>query len=334
MTTSQLTIIGHVKEEGMVRTDMHVRQILALYLFSIAVAVVVMMTFAGTSFAAVKQKSFPSAEDAVKALVTAVRNNDQKEMSAIFGSIGKDLLSSGDAVDDKQRREKFLKSYDEKNSLSPEGKNMILVIGKGDWPFPVPIVKKGEKWIFDAQKGKEEILNRRIGENELSTIQVCLAIVDAEREYAMKDNDGDGLPEYAEKFRSDQGKRNGLYWKAKEGEEQSPLGLLAAQARSEGYGERLSGGNPSPYHGYYYRILKSQGKTAPGGAYDYIIKGNMIGGFAVVAYPAKYGNSGVMTFIVNHDGVVYQKDLGQNTEKIAKAMMKYDPDKTWQKVKD
>jgi len=204
------------------------------------------------------------------------------------------------------------------------------VIGKDDWPFPIPLVKKGDSWFFDTEKGREEVLNRRIGQNELSTIQTMLAIVDAQREYAVKDLDGDGVPEYARKFMSDPGKKNGLYWETKEGEELSPLGPAAAQAREEGY--KKSGNKPIPFHGYYYRILESQGKNAAGGAYDYVVKGKMIGGFAVVAYPAKYGNSGVMTFLVNHDGVVYQKDLGKITAKTANAMKKFDPDSTWKKV--
>jgi hypothetical protein len=182
--------------------------------------------------------------------------------------------------------------------------------------------------------GKEEILNRRIGRNELNTIQTCLAMVDAQREYAMKDRDSNKLLEYAQKFRSSPGKKDGLYWEVKEGEEQSPLGPLAAQAVQEGYKERKPGDNPTPYHGYFYRILKVQGKNAPGGAYDYVVRGKMIGGFALVAYPAEYGASGIMTFIVNHDGVVYQKDLGKETGKIASAITKYDPDKTWEKVEE
>ena len=311
---------------------MHIRQISALYLFSIAVIIVAMMTFAGSSFAAVKQKSFVSAEEAVKALVTAARNNDDKEMLSIFGADAKDLIFSGDRVADKQRREKLLAAYDEQNKLVPEGDGMTLVIGKKEFPFPIPIVKKGETWIFDTKKGREEVLNRRIGENELDTIQTCLAIVDAQREYAMMDLGGEGLPVYAEKFASDPGKKNGLYWETKEGEEPSPLGQLLAKAKSEGYSKKGSKGNPVPYHGYYYRILKAQGKNASGGAYSYVVKGSMLGGFAVVAWPAKYGNSGVMTFIVNHDGIVYQKDLGTKTELIAKKMKVFDPDTSWKKV--
>ena len=309
----------------------------ALYVFRfLAAAVVVMiLTLAGmTADAALKQKGFASAEEAVKAFAAAMRSHDDKELLAIFGTAAKELISSGDPVSDKQRKERFVSSYDLKNSLGKEGDKMVLIVGEQDWPFPIPLVKKGDQWIFDTKAGKEEILNRRIGENELSTVQTLLAVVDAQREYAMNDRDNDGILEYAEKFRSDPGKKNGLYWETKEGEEPSPLGPLVAQAREAGYEKKQSGGKPSPYYGYYFRILKAQGKDAPGGSYDYVVKGKMIGGFAVVAYPAKYGNSGVMTFIVNHDGVVYEKNIGKNTGKIAKAMKKYDPDKTWKKAEE
>jgi hypothetical protein len=193
-------------------------------------------------------------------------------------------------------------------------------------------VKKGQKWFFDTKAAKEEILNRRIGKNELYTIKFCEAFVDAQMEYALKDTDGDGLFEYEEKFWSDPGKKNGLYWETKEGEEPSPLGPLAAEAYSEKYMKQRSSSQPSPYHGYYFRILKAQGKNAPGGAYDYVVNGNMIGGFALVAYPAQYGNSGIMTFIVNQAGVVYQKNLGKDTAQIAQTIKLFDPDKTWKKV--
>lgn len=296
------------------------------------VVVAMILTFAGTAAdAAVKQKGFATPEEAIKAVIAAARNNDDRELIAIFGPSAKDIIFSGDAVADKQRREGFLKAYDEKNSLVSEKGGMVVVIGKDEWPFPIPIAKRGERWYFDTAAGKEEILNRRIGENELSTIQTCLAIVDAEREYATKDVAGDGIHEYAHKFISDAGKKNGLYWETKEGEEPSPLGPAVARAKKEGYTKK-SGDEPSPFHGYYFRILKAQGKNAAGGAFDYVVKGKMIGGFAVVAYPAKYGNSGVMAFIVNHDGVVFQKDLGRNTAKTATAMKKFDPDKTWKKV--
>ena len=303
-------------------------------LLTFAAAVMVMIvTIAGmTADAATKQKGFASAEEAVKAFIAAIKADDNKEVLAIFGSESKEVISSGDPVGDKQRRAKFIKDYDQKNALAKDGDKMVLSVGEKDWPFPIPLVKKGDQWVFDTKAGKEEILNRRIGENELDTIQTMLAIVDAQREYAMKDLDGDGILEYAEKFRSDAGKKNGLHWEAKEGEEPSPIGELVAGARTEGYIKAGTKDNPSPFHGYYFRMLKEQGKYAPGGAFDYVVKESQIGGFAVVAYPAKFGNSGVMTFVVNHDGVVYQKDLGKNTEKIAKAMTKYDPDKTWGKA--
>jgi DUF2950 family protein len=278
-----------------------------------------------------QQKTFASAEEAVKAAVAAAKSNNDKDLLAIFGAQAKEILFSGDAVADKQRRAEFIAAYDEKNRLATEGENTILIVGKQDWPFPIPIVKKGQSWVFDIEKGKQEILNRRIGANELFTIQACLAVVDAQREYALKDRDKNGLLDYAQKFVSDPGKKNGLYWEAKTGEPESPLGPIMSQARSEGYQKPST--TPAPYHGYYYRILTAQGKDAHGGAYSYLVKGHMIGGFAVVAYPAEYGNSGVMTFIVNHDGKVFQKNLGANTASIAKSMKEFNPDKTWTEAK-
>ena len=300
---------------------------------AISAALMVTLAYSGMSAAAVaQQKSFSSPEEAVKAAVAAARSNDDKELLAIYGPQGKEILFSGDAVADKRRRGEFLAAYDEKNRLATEGESAILIVGKQEWPFPIPVVKKGGSWIFDTAKGKEEILNRRIGENELFTIQACLAVVDAQREYAIKDRNRDGLMEYAQKFVSDPGKRNGLFWEAKQGEPQSPLGPIMTQVRAQGYQAKPSA-TPVPYHGYYYRILTAQGKDAPGGAYSYLVKGRMIGGFALVAYPAEHGNSGVMTFIVNHDGKVFQKNLGPTTAAVAKAMKEYNPDKTWTEVK-
>ena len=305
--------------------------------FAIIVAALMIAGFYQMGIAAdvkqVKQKSFQAPEEAAKALFEALRAGDMKELLAIFGPAGKEVISSGDEVADKAGRERFVKAYEAMNKLEKEtDKKVTLLIGKNEWPFPIPIVKKGETWAFDTLAGKEEMLNRRIGKNELHAVKVCLAYVDAQREYALKDRDGDGLLDYAQKFGSTKGKKDGLYWEAKEGEEQSPLGPLAARAVKEGYTGRKPGDNPVPYHGYFYKILKAQSKNAPGGAYDYLVKGRMIGGFALVAYPAEYGNSGVMTFIVNHDGVVYEKDLGRETTKIAGTMTKYDPDKTWKKL--
>jgi Protein of unknown function (DUF2950) len=299
-----------------------------------AAAVVLMIFILGgiSAGAAVEQKGFATPEAAVKALIAALKSDDERELLSIFGTAGKKLISSGDPVSDKQRREKFVSDYDRKNSMTQEGGKIVLNIGDQDWPFPIPLVKKGDQWVFDTQAGKEEILDRRIGENELSTVQTLLAVVDAQREYARKNPNKDGIRQYAEKFGSDPGKKNGLYWETKPGEEPSPLGELVADARAEGYRRTGSKQGPIPFHGYYFRMLKKQGKHAAGGAFDYIVKKKMIGGFAVVAYPAAYGSTGVMTFIVNHDGVVYEKNLGKNTAKTAQAMDSFDPDQTWKKA--
>lgn len=296
-----------------------------------ALALLVAMMIQGSALAAIpNQKSFDTPEAAVEALVKALRDGSEKELLAIFGPGSEPLISSGDKVDDRERREEFVRLYGETNRLEPTGDNKRIVhIGKNDWPFPIPIVKTGGNWRFDTRQGKEEILNRRIGENELDSIQTCLAIVDAQREYASLDRDGDGLLEYARKFHSAGGKMDGLYWEVKPGEKPSPLGPLVAKAQGEGY---KKGEKPAPYNGYFFRILTAQGKSAKGGAYSYLAKGKMVGGFAVVAYPATYAVSGVKTFIVNHDGIVYEKDLGPKTMKQAKTMKLFDPDRTWEKV--
>jgi len=297
-----------------------------------------MFTFGQAQAAAPVQKTFKSPDDAIKSLIDAAKRGDTHALMAIFGPGSKDLVSSGDPVADKTAAEEFVRHYEEKNSLQQlSEKKVVLHVGNDDWPFPIPIEKIGKSWRFDTKAGKHEILARRIGRNELATIETCLVYVDAQHEYARKDRDKNGLLEYAQKFRSTPGQRDGLYWDTKEGEEESPLGPLVAEASKEGYGRkqtpRQTTDERTPYHGYYYRILKAQGSNAPGGAYDYVVDGKMIGGFALVAYPAKYGNSGVMTFVVNQDGVVYQKNLGKNTAKIAQAMEKFDPDSTWKKVK-
>jgi len=200
--------------------------------------------------------------------------------------------------------------------------------------LPIPVVEKNKKWVFDTNAGKEEILNRRIGRNELNVIEVLHAYIDAQCEYASKDRNGDGVAQFAPKIISTEGKYDGLYWEAQEGEETSPLGPFVAQAASEGYAKKGGGINLLPFHGYYYKILKGQGKYATGDAYDYVVKGKMILGYALIAYPAQYGNSGIMTFIVNQAGVIFEKDLGKNTVSIAKAVKTFNPDKTWRKVKE
>jgi hypothetical protein len=278
------------------------------------------------------QKSFTSPEDAVKSLVAAVRSDNSKELVAILGPGSRAIVSSGDPVADKAGRERFVKLYDEKNAIegADTGK-AVLSIGNEDHPFPIPVVKKGGRWRFDTRAGKEEILNRRIGRNELNVIDVLRAYVDAQREYASMDPGSSGVRAFAQKISSTPGKKDGLYWEAKEGEEESPFGPLAAKAAREGYAKSKSG-KPAPFHGYLFRILKAQGKDADGGAFDYVVNGRMVLGFAMVAYPAQYGSSGIMTFIVNQNGIVYQKNLGRNTGKIAAAMKLYNPDKSWRKV--
>jgi DUF2950 family protein len=285
------------------------------------------------SFAATAgQRRFPSPEAAATALVDAVRDGDKTAMLAILGSDAQVLISSGDDVEDRIRRERFVRNYEHAHRLADVGQGrIVLTVGADEWPMPIPLVRDADGWRFDTARGKDEVLNRRIGRNELNAIQVCLAYVDAQREYYLRDPDRDGVLEYAQRLASNPGKRDGLYWETKPGEEPSPLGPLFAKAQGEGYVVKGLGGHREPYWGYYYRILKSQGEHAPGGAYDYLARGRMIGGFALVAYPAQYGSSGVTTFIVNHAGVVYQKDLGANTGATVRAMRKFDPDSSWKR---
>lgn len=283
--------------------------------------------FAKTGGAGAKQRTFASPDEAVRALTASVKINNDKELVAILGPGSQDLISSGDKVDDRTGKERFLKAYEEKNSIEPIGDNKAVIhIGNQDRVFPIPLVKKGNRWLFDTKAGKEELLCRRVGRNELNVIEVLHAYSDAQREYASKEQDNDGVLEFAQRLISRKGKKDGLYWETKEGEEESPFGPLIARASQEGYKEQ-------PFHGYYFRILKAQGKNAKGGAFDYVTKGNMILGFGLVAYPAKYGSSGIMTFMVNQEGVIYQKDLGSKTAKAAK-ITKFDPDKTWKKVEE
>jgi hypothetical protein len=278
----------------------------------------------------VAPKRFASAEEGVKAFVAALRTGNTRVLVGILGSEGRSLISSGDPVLDRGNRERFLQAYDSANKLVAEGDTMRLRIGNDDWPFPIPLVKDGVRWRFDARQGREEVLARNIGRNELYAIQTSLAYVDAQREYYAEDRNGDGILEYAQQFASTAGKRDGLYWPTGTGEPPSPLGALVVRAHAEGY--RRKGGGPTPFHGYVYRILTAQGPAARDGAYDYITRGHMIAGFALVAFPAQYGVSGVMTFLVNHEGVVFQKDLGPNTRALALAMKTFNPDQTWTKA--
>ncbi|MBI4776023.1 MAG: DUF2950 domain-containing protein [Deltaproteobacteria bacterium] len=302
------------------------RRYLPVSVCMIAAVVLVLGTSTAAFSEVTSQKSFSSPEEAVASLVAAVHGHDIPGMTAILGPGSEELVSSGDHAADKVNREKFLKAYEQKNRLQEETPGKVtLYIGVNDWPMPIPIVKADAKWAFDAREGREEILNRRIGRNELYIIDVLHAYVDAQHEYATRDREGAGAVEFAERLVSTHGKHDGLYWEVKEGEDPSPLGPLVAQAAEEGYANE----DLSPFHGYYFKILKKQGEHANGGAFDYVVQGKMILGFGLVAYPAEYGNSGIMTFIVNQEGVIHQKNLGEDTKDIAQAMDVFDPDASW-----
>lgn len=279
-----------------------------------------------------RQTRFSSPEAAVAALVAAARADDLKTMRAILGPGSAELISSGDSVADNLSREKFVAAYEQQHALAARtADTMILQVGTDDWTMPIPIVKQGKSWGFDIGQGKQEILNRRIGRNELHVMDVIDAYVAAQHEYASKDCRGDGKVEFAQRIISSPGSHDGLYWEAGEGVEQSPLGPLVARAAQEGY---TAEDNLSPFYGYYFKILKEQGEDATGGPYPYVVKEKMILGFALVAYPAEYGNSGVMTFVVNQEGIIFEKDLGEKTRSLAEAMTLYNPDESWNKVKE
>lgn len=278
------------------------------------------------------QLTFSTPEQAREALISAVRAKDHADLSGIFGPARKDL-EPGDPVEQEAEFQHFSHEVGEGVELESQGENRaILKIGAKRWPFPIPLVKKDDRWFFDTVAGREEILNRRIGHNELLAINVCRAYVDAQREYyAMPEPDGDQLPKYAQHMISRPGRHDGLYWPTQAGEKPSPLGPLVAKAKEQGYLPPRKPGEhgPRPFHGYYFKILKKQGKNAPGRKYNYVVNGNMVGGYALVAYPSRWGVSGVMTFIVNQRGRVYQKDLGPHTAAIARKMDSYNPDLSW-----
>jgi len=296
------------------------------------------------------QLTFATPEDALKALKDAAAAKDKAALEQIFGPASKDLMNP-DAVQSAAECEAFSKHLAEMSNLVRRGDDqVVLYIGQENWPMPIPIVRKDGKWYFDTVAGKDEILARRIGENELNTIDVCRAYVVAQNEYHATDWNGDDMLEYAQHFKSSPDKKDGLYWEAADNEPQSPMGPLVAEARAEGYfaarppaegqaQEPPVAGQPAhgqhrPFHGYYFRILTKQGPHAPGGAFDYIINGHMVAGFALVAYPAEWGNSGVMTFIVGPRGKVYQKNLGEKTAEQAAALTEFDPDDTWKPVSE
>lgn len=275
---------------------------------------------------ATKQTTFATPEDAVVALVAAARANDIDAVRAVLGNDRGDL-ASGDPVADRALRDGFVAAYDAKHALVAAGDAMQLTVGPDAFPFAFPLVKTGDRWRFDTAKGRDELLARRIGGNELGAIKVLQAIVDAQREYASADRDDNGAAEYARRFASRPGKHDGLYWPSAPGEPDSPLGELVAHAAGEGYRSKESA--PTPYHGYYFRMLTGQTARARGGATDYVVRGRAIGGFGVIAYPAKYASSGIMTFIVNQDGIVYQTDLGPDTGAKAARIRKFDPGPGW-----
>ena len=278
--------------------------------------------------AAQAQQSYKTPEDAAAALAAAVKSAPG-DILKVLGRAAEDIVSSGDEVADNDIRQRFTSMYDAKHGIKAEGnKTATLILGPDDFPFPIPLVNTKTGWAFDTDEGRIEVLRRRIGRNELDAIQTALAYVDAQNEYADKDR-GEGAGVYAQRFLSTPGKKDGLFWR--DDSDPSPLGALVAEASAEGY-KQGTGEGPAPYHGYYFRILKGQGSDAAGGALNYVVKGKMIGGFGLIAWPAEYGNSGVMTFLVNHAGTVYQKDLGIRTDFVAKRVAVFDPDQTWKKV--
>jgi len=295
-------------------------------------ALILMVCFAAALVGcsrSVSQKDFASPEEAAQALVAAAKAKDTHALLEVLGADAQPVIDSGDPVRDQHARERFLHAYEAGHSFDSSAEGVAtLQVGSDKWPFPFPIQQHGARWSFDSSAGAEEIVNRRVGENELDAIQACLAFVDAEREYYIRNPQGQPLLQYAQKIASTEGSKDGLYWPTTGDELPSPLGEQFARARSEGYFEQGVAASKG-YRGYIYRLLTAQGPSAAGGAYDYLVKGKMLGGFALIAFPVEYGNSGVMSFIVNHDGVVYSKDLGPETAKAAGAIAAFDPDSSW-----
>ncbi len=278
-------------------------------------------------------QTFASPDAAVAALIDAVQQENEAKLLAILGPGSKPLVESGDHVADVEGRKKFLAAYQEKHSLSATGPDqMTLIVGANDYPVPLPIVQSGGQWHFDSRLGAQEMIDRRIGRNEIAAIRVALANVDAQKLYAKMAQDANGTSEYAQHIVSAPGKHDGLYWPGDADEQESPLAPLVEQAEDEGYPGEIVSGKPMPYQGYNFRILKGQGWSAPGGKMDYVADGHMTRGFGLIAWPARYGASGIMTFIVDADGVVFQKDLGPKTESLAAAITLYDPDLSWARV--
>lgn len=279
------------------------------------------------------QRTFASPEDAIQALRQASESKDKSALDQIFGPDVK-LLRTGDAVEDANNEAKFAKAMGENCQQVPDSDGRItLEVGASNWPFPIPLVKTNSGWVFDTVAGREEIIDRHIGRDELNAIGVCSAYVEAQRKYAAMDADGSGTTKYALKFKSSEGKKDGLYWPTATGEQPSPFSQLVADAHEEGYGSKEGTGH-HPFHGYFFKILTRQGKDAPGGRMRYLSHGNLTKGFALVAWPEHWDQSGVMTFIVNQDGKIYQRNLGEKTDEIARSMKEYNPDSNWMPVQD
>lgn len=296
--------------------------------FKLIVILTVLLALAPGAQSAEVGTTFANPEEAAQALAKAASTKDRDAVRAILG-LATDEMIAADPVQAANDLGKFADAFKVAHRLTNKSDTEItLEIGKDSYPFPIPLVKQGDRWYFDTDAGKDELLTRQIGRNELDTLETVRTYVDAQREYASRDRDGDQVLEYAQKFTSSPGKKDGLYWDADIDGEISPLGPLVAEAQEEGYSKKDKGG-PVPYHGYFFKILTRQSKSAPGGDYDYIINGNMIGGFALIAWPAQHGKSGIMTFIVNQQGRVYQTDLGPKSDKLAPAIKSYDPDSTW-----
>jgi hypothetical protein len=294
------------------------------------ITVVAIAASIASAAAIIPQKHFSTPDAAVDALIVANRDDDKPALLAILGVDGSKLIRSGDRVEDSRGRARLVTAFEEAHKIELEGQDKaVLVVGKEEWPLPIPLIHDPAGWRFDTKAGEEEILNRRIGHNELKVIEVCRGYVAAQREYAALKIGGQS--EYARRFLSTPQQHDGLYWPIEPGETESPFGPLVAQAQASGYPAASAAANakPRPYYGYYFRILLAQGSNAPGGAMSYLSEGHMTRGFALIAYPATYGDSGVMTFIVNQSGIVFEKNLGTSTSRIAQQITQYDPDSSW-----
>ena len=310
------------------------KSIARLPIQALVAAALALVSSVGCSQASQQQyRTFPTAEDAVKVLIDTVKKSNLDELVAIFAPEGQDLVSSSDPATGKRNREVFLAAVTETWKLEDQGaEHKVLVIGNEAWPFPVPLVHESNGWRWDVASGKEEVIARRIGRNELAVISICHNYVTAQRRYAQLAHDGKPAGLFAKSFQSDAGRQNGLYWVAERGKPRSPLGDLVAQAAAEGRTMGSPDGQPTPFYGYYFKVLTAQGANTSGGARQYVVDGEMSGGFALVAWPAEYDGSGIMTFVINQDGVVHEKDLGPQTNAAARALTAYDPDSSWKAV--